>query len=93
VNHHVLVWLAGVAAGVLATVAASFATRFELLPEVVDPSLILTCSGLGGLIGAAYAALRQFPAERLGKVILLGNLVGAGLALIVVIALVAGVPL
>ena len=54
--------------------AVALATRFQLLPEVVDPSFILTGSGLGGLIGGAYAALRQYPAPRLARVVLLGGL-------------------
>lgn len=69
VHEQLVVWLA-------VTIAVAINTRFQLLPEVVDPSYVLTGAGLGGLGGAAYAALRRFPPERLGRVVLLGNLVG-----------------
>jgi hypothetical protein len=84
VHEQVIVWLA-------ATVAAAISTRFQLLPEVVDPSYVLTGAGLGGLGGAAYAALRRFPPERLGRVVLLGNLVGGATFALLLAVGVAGV--
>jgi len=74
VHDHLVAWLAGVTIGAITAIAVALATRFQLLPEVVDPSFILTGSGLGGLIGGAYAALRQYPAPRLARVVLLGGL-------------------
>jgi hypothetical protein len=71
-HDHAFIWIAGLMLGVFGTILASLATRFELLPEVVDVSFILTGAGLGGLAGAAYAALRRFPPDRLGRVVLLG---------------------
>jgi hypothetical protein len=69
---------------------ASLATRVVLLPEVIDLSLILTGSGLGGLIGSTYAALRRLPPARLGQVVVLGNLVGGFLAGILLLTGVLG---
>lgn len=68
------------------------ATTVRLLPEVVDPSIVVTGSGLGGLLAALFAAAHALPQDRLGRVVLAGNLVG-GLfgALIFVLALVAQV--
>jgi hypothetical protein len=85
-SDHLIAGAIGVALGVVATVVAAFATRFELLPEVVDLSFVLMGSGLGGLGGAAYAALRRFPPDRLGRVVVLGNLLGAIAAAAVVLA-------
>jgi len=89
-HEHPFIWLAGLLVGVVGTIAASLATRFELLPEVVDVSFILTGAGLGGLAGAVYAALLRFPPDRLGRVVLLGNLLGASGATVVVLAGVLG---
>jgi hypothetical protein len=86
VQEHPFIWLAGLVVGVVGTIAASLATRVELLPEVVDISFVPTGAGLGGLAGAGFAALRRFPPDRLGRVVLLGNLLGATFAAIVVAA-------
>jgi hypothetical protein len=90
-HDHPFIWLAGLVVGVVGTIAASLATRFQLLPEVIDVSFVLTGAGLGGLGGALYAALLRFSPDRLGRVVLLGNLVGAALAGVLVGLGVAGV--
>jgi formate/nitrite transporter FocA (FNT family) len=92
-SDHLLSWLAGLIVGVATAVAVSIATRFQLLPEVVDPSFVLTGAGIGGLGGAAYAAMRRFPPDRLGRVVLLGNLVGAALFAALFLLGLAGVSL
>ena len=71
--------------GALAGFAAVFATRIELLPEVVDLSIIPTASGVGGLVTAGYGAARGFPPERLGRITLFGNLGGAAIAAFIIL--------
>ena len=78
---HLVAWLVAVVAGSAATVAVAVATRVRLLPEVVDISLVPTLAGVGGLILAAYGAMRRFPPARIGQLTLLGTLVGAVLAI------------
>jgi hypothetical protein len=53
------------------------AVRFQLLPEVIDLSFVLVFSGLGGLVASLVAALLRFDADRLAKLVVLGNLLGA----------------
>jgi hypothetical protein len=90
-NGHPLILLAGILVGVVGTLVASLATRYQLMPEVVDLSIVLTGAGLGGLLGAACGALRRWPPERLGRVVLLGNLVGGGTAAVYLLAGVSGI--
>jgi hypothetical protein len=80
VHDHLLAWVAGVVAGCAATVAVAIATRVRLLPEVVDVSLVPTLAGVGGLVMAAYGAMRRFPPGRVGQLTLLGTLAGGALA-------------
>jgi hypothetical protein len=51
----------------------------------------LTGAGLGGLLGAAYGALRRFRPDRVGRVVLLGNLLGAAFAAAFLLLGLAGV--
>lgn len=51
-----------------------------MLPDVIDLSIIPTRAGVGSLAFAFYGALRRFEAERLGRVTLLGTLLGGGVA-------------
>ena len=61
--------------------AIAVATRVRLLPEVVDISLVPTLAGVGGLLLAAYGAMRRFPPPRIGQLTLFGTLVGGALAI------------
>jgi len=55
----------------------SFAVRFQVLPDVVDLSSVLTLSGFGpGFVTALIGAGLRFEADRLARLVLLGNLVG-----------------
>lgn len=87
---HVLAWLSGVLAGVIAIVAVAVATRLRLLPEVIDISIVPTGAGVCSLLFAAYGALRRFPPDRLGRITLFGTLLGGlgaalGLAIVLVV--------
>jgi hypothetical protein len=55
---------------------AEIAIRAQPLPEVIDLSIILTGSGLGGLLGAVFGAMRGFDMDRIGRVSLLGTIIG-----------------
>ncbi len=57
-------------------IAAEIAVRAEPLPEVIGLSIILTGSGLGGLIGAVLGAMRGFDIEGIGRASLLGTILG-----------------
>jgi hypothetical protein len=48
----------------------------QLLPDVIDLSLIPTGAGLGSLLLVGYGALRRFEPERTGRLALFGTLVG-----------------
>jgi hypothetical protein len=45
-------------AAIVTAVVAAIATRVQLLPDVIDVSIILTGSGLGSLVLVSYGALR-----------------------------------
>jgi hypothetical protein len=45
-------------------VVAALATRVQLLPDVIDISIILTGSGLGSLIFVVYGAARRYGPDR-----------------------------
>lgn len=79
-SDHPIPWLLGALAGAVAAVAAAVATRVQLLPEVIDISIVPTAAGFGGLLAAACGAAFRFDSERLARVTLLGNLIGAALA-------------
>jgi hypothetical protein len=85
VSDHLVAWLVGVAAGCAATVALAIATRVQLLPEVVDISLVPTLAGVCSIAFAAVGAARRFPPERLGRLTLLGTLVGGGIGTAVLV--------
>jgi hypothetical protein len=61
------------------------ATRFELLPDVVDFTIVLSLAGAGGLGATVAGALRGFGPERLGRLSLFGQTLGAGLGLAVLV--------
>jgi len=57
-------------------IVRAVAVRFQLLPDVLDISYVLAFSGFGGLMAALVAAVARFEAERLARLVLLGNLAG-----------------
>jgi hypothetical protein len=67
-----------VLAAIATAIAEAVATRVQLLPEVIDLLLIPTGSGLGSLTLVTYAAIRRFEPERIGRLSLLGTLIGGG---------------
>jgi hypothetical protein len=80
--------MAGLFAAMVAVIAGAVATRVRLLPEVIDVSIIPTGAGLGSLGFAFYGALRRYEPDRIGRLTLLGTLLGAaGTVLVMVVAL------
>jgi len=66
-------------------VVAALATRVRLLPEVIDISIVPTGAGTVWLLFATYGAARRFGPDRLGRITLLGNLVGGLAALLLLV--------
>jgi hypothetical protein len=90
--HDPLLLVYAALAAIATAVVAALATRVQLLPDVIDISIILTGAGLGSLIFVVYGALRRFGPDRIGRLALLGTLLGGGLtAMIVTLALLADV--
>jgi hypothetical protein len=85
-HNHPGLWMLGLLAGVLAAFVASMATRVQVLPEVIDVSIIPMLSGLLSLIFTTYGALRRFDPDRLARLSLLGTVLGgsAGLLLLAI---------
>lgn len=77
--------IAALGVAMLAAIIAAIATRVQLLPDVIDISIIPTGAGLGSLALAFYGALRRFDADRLGRVTLFGTLLGGAIASIVLL--------
>lgn len=65
-----------------ALLPAFVATRARLLPEVIDLSSILSASGAGGLVASVVAAALHFPPDRLARLVVFGNLVGAAAGIV-----------
>jgi hypothetical protein len=84
-TDHVFVWVCGVGVAVVAAIAASVATRVQLLPEVIDISIVPMGAGVGSLFMTFYGALRRFDPDRLGRVTVFGTLLGGGIATIVLL--------
>ena len=82
---HLLSWAVGVVVGCIVTVGLTIATQVRLLPEVIDISLVPTAAGVGSLSMAGYGAARRFPLERIGRLTLLGTLLG-GVAAVLLLA-------
>jgi hypothetical protein len=74
-DHPMLLIYAALAA-IATALAAGLAARVQLLPDVIDLSLIPTGAGLGSLLLVAYGALRRYPPERIGRLAMLGTLLG-----------------
>jgi hypothetical protein len=74
-----------------AALVAVVSTRVQLLPNVIDFTVVLTAAGFGGLTASGIGAGLRFGPDRLGRLTLFGQLVGAvaGLLLLVV-GLIAG---
>lgn len=53
------------------------ATEIRLLPEVIDPSVILTSSGLFALLFTVVGVALRFEQDRLARLALLGTVTGA----------------
>jgi hypothetical protein len=89
---HPLLLVYGAFAAILTAIVAAIATRVQLLPDVIDLSFIPTGSGIGSLILVLYGALRRLDPDRIGRLALLGTLIGGvGTAGFVLIALLAEV--
>ena len=73
---HPLTFVYAALAAIVTGVLAAIATRVQLLPDVIDLSLMPTGAGLGSLLLVGYGALRRFEHERIGRLALLGTLVG-----------------
>jgi FtsH-binding integral membrane protein len=58
------------------------AVRFQLLPDVIDLSLILTLSGLFAVMTASIGVAARFDSDRLGRFVLFGML-GAAVGTII----------
>jgi hypothetical protein len=76
VNDYTLTWAVGSIVAMATVIATAFATRVQLLPEVIDISIIPTGSGVVSLVSVSYGALRQFEPDRIGQLALFGTLVG-----------------
>jgi hypothetical protein len=65
------------------------AVRVQLLPEVIDITFVRTFSGGGGLLATFVAAALRLDPDRLARVVVFGNLVGAcgGLFVFALVAL------
>jgi hypothetical protein len=90
-TDHLLACIVGLAAGMAAAVLAAIATRVQVLPDVIDISIIPLGAGLASLGFAFYGALRRFEPDRLGRVTLLGTLLGGGTVVFLVLALLVDV--
>ena len=90
--EHPLVFVYSGLAAILTAIVAAIATRVQLLPDVIDLSFIPTGSGIGSLMLVFYGALRRFDPDRIGRLALLGTLLGGvGTAAFLLLALLADV--
>jgi hypothetical protein len=80
---HVLTAIAGVVGGLISATIAAIATRVQVLPEVIDVSIILTFAGLGSLALSSYGALRRVHPDRIARLSLGGSLLGGAVGLLV----------
>ncbi len=77
-HEHPLILIYLTLTAIVTAVTAAVATRVQVLPDVIDLTLIPTGSGFGSLSLVTYAAIRRFEPERIGRLSLLGTLVGGG---------------
>jgi hypothetical protein len=52
------------------------ATKFQFLPDVIDVTFVFTAAGGVGVMATVVGASLQLPAERLGRMVVFGQLVG-----------------
>ena len=72
--------------------AAAIATRVQVLPDVIDLSLIPTAAGFGSFVSVTVGAAMRFEPERIGRLSLFGTVLGGFLtALALLIRLVIDV--
>ncbi len=91
-HAHPLILIYLTLTAIATAITAAVATRVQLPPNVIDLTLIPTGSGLGSLTLVTYGAIRRFEPERIGRLSLLGTLIGGGATTgTVVIALLADV--
>ena len=77
-HEHPLILIHLTLMAIATAIAAAVATRVQVLPDVIDLTLIPTGSGFGSLSLVTYGAIRRFEPERIGRLSLLGTLVGGG---------------
>jgi hypothetical protein len=65
-HEHPLILIYLTLAAIATATAAAIATRVQLLPDVIDLTLIPTGSGFGSLTLVTYGAIRRFEPERIG---------------------------
>jgi hypothetical protein len=78
VHEHPLILIYLTLTAIATAIAAAVATRVQVLPDVIDLTLIPTGAGLGSLTLVTYGAIRRFEPERIGRLSLLGTLIGGG---------------
>jgi hypothetical protein len=61
------------------------AVRFQLLPEVIDLSYVLAFSGFGALVATLVAASLRLDADRLARLVVLGNVLGTAVGIVVLL--------
>jgi hypothetical protein len=72
-------------------IVEAVAVRFQVLPEVIDLSLIPTGCGVGAMLAAFAGAFARFEPDRLGRFIMFGNLAGGALATLFLLGGILGV--
>jgi hypothetical protein len=81
--------IAGVVGGLITATIAAVATRVQVLPEVIDVSIILTFAGLGSLALSSYGALRGVNPDRIARLSLGGTILGGAIGLLVFLIVLA----
>jgi hypothetical protein len=67
------------------------AVRFQLLPEVIDLSFVLAFSGFFALLATLVAAVLGFEPDRLARLVVFGNIVGAAIGTVILLVAALGV--
>ena len=76
-SDHVLALVYGMLAATAAAVVAAIAFRVQILPEVLDISIVPTFAGVGSIAFTTYGAVRQFGPDRIARLSLGGTVIGA----------------
>jgi len=61
-----------------------------VLPDVIDVSFVLSVSGFGGLLATLIAAVLGLHPDRLARLVVFGNLVGAVMGSLVFVLVAPG---